>query len=161
MESSGIVLFKNFYEERNDLEGEVTEEAIVLIVSGDTLPLVVESAQKILAAAAEDFSAKVDIAKATLKDHKGEMLFVTVNPDEEYHKSFVEFFGLDKLPSMRVVKLEEDVSKFKPESTELSKENMHAFMKRRPSCSNLEPARARPPEQGQLGSALRISGKEL
>jgi hypothetical protein len=27
---------------------------------------------------------------------------------------------------------------------------------RRPSCSNLEPARARPPELGQLGLALRF-----
>ena len=34
-------------------------------------------------------------------------------------------------------------------------------LQRRPSCLNLEPARARPPELGQLGSALRISGKEL
>ena len=34
-------------------------------------------------------------------------------------------------------------------------------MQRRPSCSNLEPARARPPELGQLGLALRIPGKEL
>jgi hypothetical protein len=32
---------------------------------------------------------------------------------------------------------------------------------RRPNCSNLEPARARLPELGQLGLALRIYGKEL
>ena len=32
---------------------------------------------------------------------------------------------------------------------------------RRPICSNLEPARARPPKLGQLGLALRISVKEL
>ena len=34
------------------------------------------------------------------------------------------------------------------------------FWQRRSSCSNLEPARARPPELEQLGSALIILGKE-
>ena len=35
------------------------------------------------------------------------------------------------------------------------------LQQRRPSCSNLEPARAGLLELGQLGLALRISGKEL
>jgi len=147
VDASGVVLFKNFDEGRNDLEGEVTEEAIVKFVSGNALPLVVEfnqdTAQKIfsgeikshlllfLSAAAEDFSAKVDIAKAIAKDHKGEMLFVTINTDEEDHKRIMEFFGLEEseLPSMRIIKLEEDMSKFKPESTELSESNIRAFVK--------------------------------
>merc|ERR1711936_687973 len=145
--ASGIALFKNFDEGRNDLEGEVTEEAIVKFVSGNALPLVVEfnqeTAQKIfsgeikshlllfLSASAEDFSAKVDIAKGIAKDYKGEMLFVTINTDEEDHKRIMEFFGLEEseLPSMRIIKLEEDMSKFKPESTELSDENIRAFVK--------------------------------
>merc|ERR1711915_664022 len=144
---SGVVLFKNFDEGRNDLEGEVTEDAIVKFVSGNALPLVVEfnqeTAQKIfsgeikshlllfVSASAEDYSAKVDIAKGIAKDHKGEMLFVTINTDEEDHKRIMEFFGLDEseLPSMRIIKLEEDVSKFKPESTELSDENIRHFVK--------------------------------
>jgi len=145
--ASGIVLFKNFDEGRNDLEGEVTEEAIVKFVSGNALPLVVEfnqeTAQKIfsgeikshlllfLSASAEDFSAKVDIAKGIAKDHKGEMLFVTINTDEEDHKRIMEFFGLEEseLPSMRIIKLEEDMSKFKPESIELSDANIRLFVK--------------------------------
>jgi len=145
--ASGIVLFKNFDEGRNDLEGEVTEEAIVKFVSGNALPLVVEfnqeTAQKIfsgeikshlllfLSASAEDFSAKVDIAKGIAKDYKGEMLFVTINTDEEDHKRIMEFFGLEEseLPSMRIIKLEEDMSKFKPESIELSDANIRLFVK--------------------------------
>lgn len=144
---SGVVLFKNFDEGRNDLEGEVSEDAIVKFVSGNALPLVVEfnqeTAQKIfsgeikshlllfVSASAEDYSAKVDIAKGIAKDHKGEMLFVTINTDEEDHKRIMEFFGLDEseLPSMRIIKLEEDMSKFKPESTELSDENIRLFVK--------------------------------
>merc|ERR1711994_1090777 len=57
-------------------------------------------------------------------------LFVTINTDEEDHKRIMEFFGLEEseLPSMRIIKLEEDMSKFKPESTELSDENIRAFL---------------------------------
>ena len=58
------------------------------------------------------------------------MLFVTINTDEEDHKRIMEFFGMEEaeLPSMRIIKLEEDMSKFKPDSTELSDENIRAFV---------------------------------
>jgi len=147
VEGDGLVLFKNFDEGRNDFEGEITEEAITKFVSGNALPLVVEfsqeTAQKIfsgeikshlllfVSAAAEDYSVKVDIAKGIAKDYKGEMLFVTINTDEEDHKRIMEFFGLEEseLPSMRIIKLEEDMSKFKPSSTELSDSNIREFVK--------------------------------
>merc|ERR1712034_170309 len=114
-------------------------EAIVMFVSGNALPLVVEfnqeTAQKIfsgeikshlllfLSAAAEDFSAKVDIAKAIAKDYKGEMLFVTINTDEEDHKRILEFFGIteSELPTYRAIKLGEDMAKFKPEDDAFDK----------------------------------------
>merc|ERR1711915_766896 len=147
VEKDGIVLFKKFDDGRNDFAGSVSEEDVTKFISGNALPLVVEfnqdTAQKIfsgevkshlllfLSASAEDFSAKVDIAREIAKDHKGEMLFVTINTDEEDHKRIMEFFGLDEseLPSMRIIKLEEDMSKFKPESTELSDENIRHFVK--------------------------------
>merc|ERR1712121_503315 len=138
---------KKFDEGRNNLEGEITVESITKFISGNALPLVVEfnqdTAQKIfsgevkshlllfLSAAAEDFDAKVDIARGIAKDHKGQMLFVTINTDEEDHKRIMEFFGMEEseLPSMRIIKLEEDMSKFKPTSTELSDSNIRAFIK--------------------------------
>merc|ERR1712227_409402 len=147
VEKDGVVLFKKFDEGRNDFEGDVTEEAVTKFISGNALPLVVEfnqdTAQKIfsgevkshlllfLSAAAEDFDAKVDIARGIAKDYKGEMLFVTINTDEEDHKRIMEFFGMDEseLPSMRIIRLEEDMSKFRPESTELSDDNIRSFIK--------------------------------
>merc|ERR1712117_944256 len=144
--AAGVVIFKNFDEGRNDMEGEVTEESVTAFVAGNSLPLVVDfsqdTAQKIfsgeikshlllfMSGAAEDHAAKVEIARGIAKDHKGEMLFVTINTDEEDHKRIMEFFGLEEseLPSMRIIKLEEDMSKFKPESTELSDENIRAFV---------------------------------
>jgi len=146
VEKEGIVLFKKFDEGRAVLSGEVTDEAVTKFISGNALPLVVEfnqdTAQKIfsgevkshlllfLSAAAEDFSAKVDIAREIAKDHKGEMLFVTINTDEEEHKRIMEFFGMEEseLPSMRIIKLEEDMSKYRPESTELSDSNIRSFV---------------------------------
>lgn len=147
VEKDNVVLFKKFDDGRNDLEGEVTEEALAKFISGNALPLVVEfnqdTAQKIfsgevkshlllfLSASSEDFAAKTDIAREIAKDYKGEMLFVTINTDEEDHKRIMEFFGMEEseLPSMRIIRLEEDMSKFRPESTELSDANMRSFIK--------------------------------
>jgi len=144
--ASGVVLFKNFDEGRNDFEGELTEENIVAFVAANSLPLVVDfnqdTAQKIfsgevkshlllfVSASADDYSEKLEIAKGIAKDHKGKMLFVTINTDEEDHKRIMEFFGLEEseLPSMRIIKLEEDMSKFRPASTELSDANIRSFV---------------------------------
>ena len=73
----------------------------------------------------------MEIARGIAKDYKGQMLFVTINTDEEDHKRIMEFFGMEEseLPSMRIIKLEEDMSKFKPTSTELSDSNIRAFVK--------------------------------
>merc|ERR1712156_1132458 len=115
--------------------------------AGNSLPLVVDfsqdTAQKIfsgeikshlllfMSGAAEDHAAKVEIARGIAKDYKGEMLFVTINTDEEGHKRIMEFFGMEEseLPSMRIIRLEEDMSKIRPESTELSDANMRSFIK--------------------------------
>ena len=147
VEKDNVVLFKKFDDGRNDLEGEVTEETLAKFISGNALPLVVEfnqdTAQKIfsgevkshlllfLSASSEEFAAKTDIAREIAKDYKGEMLFVTINTDEEDHKRIMEFFGMEEseLPSMRIIRLEEDMSKFRPESTELSDANMRSFIK--------------------------------
>jgi len=143
---SSVTIFKNFDEGRAELEGAVSEETVTAFVTGNSLPLVVDfsqdTAQKIfsgdikshlllfLSATAEDYEAKVEVARAIAKDHKGQMLFVTINTDEEEHKRIMEFFGMDEaeLPSMRIIKLEEDMSKFRPESTDLSDTNIRAFV---------------------------------
>jgi len=142
----GVVLFKNFDEGKNVFDGEFSKEAVTAFVTSNSLPLVVdfnqETAQKIfsgevkshllmfLSASAEDYGDKVAILKGIAAEHKGEMLFVTINTDEEDHKRIMEFFGLDEseLPSMRIIKLEDDMSKFKPDSTELSDSNIRKFV---------------------------------
>jgi len=144
--TDAVVLFKNFDEGRNDFDGEMTEEAIAAFITANSLPLVIDfnqdSAQKIfsgevkshlllfVSASADEYPATLEIAKGIATDHKGQMLFVTINTDEEDHKRIMEFFGLEEseLPSMRIIKLEEDMSKFRPDSTELSDANIRSFV---------------------------------
>jgi len=146
IEGDTVVLFKKFDEGRNNFEGEVTEAAITKFVAGNALPLVIEfnqdTAQKIfsgeikshlllfVSAKADAYASQVEIAKKIATENKGDLLFVTINTDEEDHKRIMEFFGIEdsELPSMRIIKLEEDMSKFKPASTELSEDNIRSFV---------------------------------
>merc|ERR1719209_2349048 len=65
------------------------------------------------------------------KEHKGQLLFVTVDTDEEDHKRILEFFGMkdDELPGMRLIKLEEDMAKYKPETGAIDEASIRAFVK--------------------------------
>lgn len=59
-----------------------------------------------------------------------QLLFVSINADEEEHQRILEFFGMKKeeVPSMRIIKLEEDMAKYKPASAELSADNIKGFV---------------------------------
>merc|ERR1712029_328503 len=101
-----------------------------------------ESAQKIFSGAikshlllfvsykSDDFAATKETAASIAKEHKGQLLFVTVDTDEEDHKRILEFFGMkdDELPGMRIIKLAEDMAKYKPVDGALTEENIKAFV---------------------------------
>ena len=55
-----------------------------------------------LSSTSEDFEAVIVIEKGFTKDHMGEMLFVTINTNEEDHKRIME----SQLLSMRIIKFE-------------------------------------------------------
>lgn len=58
------------------------------------------------------------------------MVFVTIDADEVEHQRILEFFGMkkDEIPSMRAIKLLDDMTKFKPEFPELTGENVRKFV---------------------------------
>merc|ERR1712212_36367 len=142
-----IVLFKAFDEGKNEFDGEYTAEAVQKFVEANAMPLVVEfnheSAQKIFSGAikshlllfvsykSDDFAAQKETASKIAKDHKGQLLFVTVDTDEEDHKRILEFFGIkdDELPGMRLIKLEEDMAKYKPATAAIDEDAIRAFVK--------------------------------
>lgn len=72
----------------------------------------------------------VDSFRAVAKDFKGKVLFVTINTDEEDHERIMEFFGLskDETPAMRLIKLEEEMTKFKPEAKDISEDSVRSFV---------------------------------
>ncbi|KAJ4427926.1 hypothetical protein ANN_23936 [Periplaneta americana] len=141
-----VLLFKKFDEGRADLDGEITEKNIKKFVTSQSLPLVVdfnhETAQKIFGGEIKShllmfmsqqeghMDKYLDTAREIAKDFREQVLFVSINSDEEDHQRILEFFGMkkDEIPAMRLIRLEEDMAKYKPENPELSKDNIKSFV---------------------------------
>lgn len=142
-----VVLFKNFDEGRNDLSVEgLTVDAIKKHVQGNSLPLAVEftqdTAQKIfggdiknhlllfVSKAADNFAKLHEQFKEAAAAFKGEILFIYINIDEDDNERILEFFGLTKeeCPTLRLINLGEDMTKYKPETLSLTVDGIAAFV---------------------------------
>jgi len=141
-----IVLFKQFDEGKAVFEGESNESEIKKFLAANSMPLIVEfnheSAQKIfggdikshllmfVSKEAGHLEKYAEKAKDVAKKFRNEVLFVTINADEEDHKRILDFFGMEKeeVPSMRLIRLEEDMAKYKPQNPELDADNIEAFV---------------------------------
>lgn len=144
---STVVLFKKFDEGRAEIAEEITEKSVTSFVAMEALPLIVpfnhDTAQKIfsgeiknhllmfLSGKSEEFPAQTEMAGKIAKGYKQKMLFVTIDTDDEDHKRILEFFGMkeEELPGLRIIKLEEDMAKYKPESNAITEDNIRAFVK--------------------------------
>merc|ERR1712079_621300 len=118
VEGDAVVLFKKFDEGRNDLtEGLTDVEGVTKFVASNSLPLVVdfnqETAQKIfsgeikshllmfLSKSSDEYAAQHATASKLAKEFKGQILFVSIDTDEEDHKRILEFFGMKEDQSPR------------------------------------------------------------
>lgn len=146
VKSGAIVLFKEFDEGKSVYDGESTEEAIKKFVTVQSMPLIVDfnhdSAQKIfggdikshllmfISKEAGHIEKYAQPAKDLAKQFRDKVLFVTINADEEDHQRILEFFGMKKeeVPAMRLIRLEDDMAKYKPKTAELSPENIKSFV---------------------------------
>lgn len=142
----GVVLFKKFDEGRNLMEEAVTAENVQSFVKANSLPLVVEftheTAQAVfggqiklhnLLFVSKKTAGFEDLLKdyrEAAKDFRHKVLFVTIDVDDEDHERILEFFGLkkDQVPSMRFIRLEGDMTKYKPEKEALTAENVRSFV---------------------------------
>lgn len=146
VEKDGIVLFKKFDEGRNDFEGELTEKSLKDFINMNSLPLVVDfnqdTAQKVfggdikahnllfISKQSSEYEKLVEVFRKVAKEFKKKVLFVTIDIDEEDHERIMEFFGLKKedAPDMRLIQLEEEMTKFKPPVPGLEEEKIRSFV---------------------------------
>uniref|UniRef100_A0A8D2DDG5 protein disulfide-isomerase n=1 Tax=Sciurus vulgaris TaxID=55149 RepID=A0A8D2DDG5_SCIVU len=148
LSKDGVVLFKKFDEGRNNFEGEITKENLLDFIKHNQLPLVIEfteqTAPKIfggeikthillfLPKSVSDYDSKLSNFKKAAGGFKGKILFIFIDSDHADNQRILEFFGLKKeeCPAVRLITLEEEMTKYKPESEELTAERISEFCHR-------------------------------
>jgi protein disulfide-isomerase A1 len=143
---SAVIILKKFDEGRNTMEGDITAESVQTFVNSNALPMVVDfnsdTAKMIFSqpmkghfmifssAEDEDHEKRIHTARKIAKDYKGKVMFVSVTTDEKEHHKVLEFFGIWDTPTFRIANVMEDFVKYKPESSELTEDNMRAFIEK-------------------------------
>lgn len=143
---NGMVLFKKFDEGRNDFDGEFTADVVKGFIHSNQLALVSEfnqeTAQKIFGgeikvhnlffASKKSDSFKTDMAQFTeaAKEFKGKTIFVLIDTDVAENERVMEFFGLKPAdaPTIRLISLGAEMTKFKPDFTEINTEKITKFV---------------------------------
>lgn len=142
-----MVLFKKFDEGRNDLtEGDFSVDELKGFIHANQLALVSEfnqeTAQKIFGgdikvhnlffASKKSDSFKAELAEFTeaAKSFKGKSIFVLIDTDVAENERVMEFFGLKAAdaPTIRLISLGAEMTKFKPDFTEITSAAVTAFV---------------------------------
>ncbi|XP_038633011.1 protein disulfide-isomerase [Scyliorhinus canicula] len=145
VKQDGVVLFKKFDEGRNTYDGELTKENIIEFIKSNQLPLVIEfteqSAPKIFGGeikthvlmfipkSSTTFENNLTNFKKAAGSFRGKILFIYIDSEVEDNQRVLEFFGLKKeeCPAIRLITLEEEMTKYKPESEDITVDNVKAF----------------------------------
>lgn len=145
--SDAIVLLKKFDEGRNELTSSIDEASIREFIQSNQLPLVIEfnpqTAQKIFGGEIKvhtllftskksgDFEKLQGEFQTAAKEFRGKTLFVVVDSDDAENERVLEFFGLksSEVPAVRLITLKDEMSKFKPESSDITSSVLTAFVK--------------------------------
>lgn len=141
-----ILLLKKFDERRAVYEGAIGKDVLLEFVERYALPKVVEfnhdTAQKIfkglvkshvlvfISKSADDYEEKYKIVDKVADEFRHKIMFVIVDTDEDDHRRIIEYLGLkgEPIPNLRIIQMQEDVVKYRPESLEVSEDNLRSFV---------------------------------
>jgi len=142
-----IVLLKKFDEKKTVYTEKFAKKQLNDWISLESIPVVSEFTQEtagklfgghikhhallFVAKSHSDFPKMMEQFSTVAKKYKGKIIFIHIDTDVEDNTRILEFFGLktDQLPTVRIVNLEQDLTKFKPEFTDFSESNMDKFAK--------------------------------
>lgn len=148
MTDKAIVLFKQFDEERMTYEGKIDQGDITNFIKANQLPLVSEftqeSAPKIFGGTItthnllfikksdESFKKIFGDFKKAAVEFKGQVLFIYIDADTQENQRVMEFFGLkaENCPDYRIIKMSEDMAKYKPDTKDVSTESIISFTRK-------------------------------
>lgn len=141
-----IVLFKKFDEGRANFEEDIVPAKVKEFVQRESIPLVVEFSQDSAGAVfgspvrmhvvafapkSGDYEKLKGDMVPVAKMFKGQVHFIIIDTDFEDHQRILDFFGMtkDDVPSYRLINLTDDMTKYKPDSSDFSETQMASFIK--------------------------------
>lgn len=140
-----FVLFKQFDEPKVEYSGNFDPSEMEKFIKVEKVPLVTEFSQEsaqvvfdsdikthIIAFSGKkgsDYSKHLDLLKEVALPLKGKCHVVVIDMDDEEHSRVGEFFGVTSsdVPTYRVLKMEEDMAKFHPESKDFTAGSIMEF----------------------------------
>jgi protein disulfide-isomerase A1 len=146
VKGDSVILFKKFDEGRNDFSGTFEIEELKKFIHANQLALVSEfnqeTAQKIFGGdikvhnllfaskKSEKFESQLSEFKNAASKFRGRSIFVLIDTDVDENERVMEFFGLKKedAPTLRLISLAQEMTKYKPESNEIKADIIVKFV---------------------------------